>query len=136
MVSWSREDHGLHVPPWRVERELWRRAAGFGRRGGQRVQLSPRGQQQRRKRGGGDGGVAFGRAQRGSGGGGGGGEGPGEERSSPVIFKDLDGERGDERQQPVGDVGQNQLLVGVTADTNVCGAGLKQKSTERQTGGY
>jgi len=122
VVSRVGEDHRLRVPPRRVEGELRRGAAGFGGRGGQRIHL-PSGGQERRRHGGG--GVAF-RTQGGSrgGGGGGGGEGSGEEGSGPVVFKDLDGQRGDERQQPVGDVSQNQLLVGVPADTNVCRAGL------------
>ncbi|TNN73581.1 hypothetical protein EYF80_016176 [Liparis tanakae] len=115
VVSRVGEDHRLRVPPRRVEGELRRGAAGFGGRGGQRIHF-PSGGQERRRHGGG--GVAF-RAQGGSrGGGGGGGEGSGEEGSGPVVFKDLDGQRGDERQQPVGDVSQNQLLVGVPADTN------------------
>lgn len=125
MVSRSREEHRLHVPPRSVEGELRRRAAGFGRRGGERVQLCSGGQHHRRQRGRGEGGVAVGRSQRGNRRRG--AEGPAEERSVPVVFKDLDGQRGDERQQPVGDVSQNQLLVGVTADPNVGGASLKQK---------
>lgn len=131
MLSRSRENHWLHVPPRRVEGELWRRAAGFGGCGGQRVQLSS-GQQQGRQRGGGKGSVAFSRPQRRNRGGG--GEGPREERSGPVILKDLDGQRGDERKQPVGDVGQNQLLVSIAADTNMSGASLKQEGTEGQRG--
>lgn len=115
----------LHVSPRRVKQELWRRAAGFGGCGGQRVQLSSGGRQQRRQRGG-EGGVALSRTQRGNRGRG--GEGPGEQRSGPVVFKDLHGQRGDERQQPVGDVRQNQLLVGVTADTDVSGTSLKRKN--------
>lgn len=66
--------------------------------------------------------------QRWSSGGGGGGEGAGEEGTGPVVLKDLDGQRGDERQQPVGDVSQNQLLVGVPADPNVGRTGLKHKT--------
>lgn len=126
VVSRGGEDHRLHVPPRCVKGKLWRRAAGFGGRGGQRVQLSSGGQQQGRQRGGGEGGVAVSRTQRGSGGGG--GEGPREERSGPVVFKDLHRQGGDERQQPVGDVSQDQLLVGVAADSNVGRAGLKDEA--------
>lgn len=132
MVSRGGEDHRLHIPARCVKGKLWRRAAGFGGRGGQRVQLPSRGQQQRRHGGGGEGGVAVSRTQRGSRGRG--GEGPGEEGSGPVVFKDLDRQGGDERQQPVGDVSQDQLLVGVAADPDVGGAGLKDGGREGQGG--
>lgn len=128
VLSRGGEDHRLRVPPRSVEGELWRGAAGFGGRGGQRVHLPSGGEQLRRPGGGGgEGGVAFGTLM---GSRGGGGQGPGEEGSGPVVFKDLDGQRGDERQQPVGDVSQNQLLVGVAADTNVGGAGLRKMKDE------
>lgn len=132
MLSGRRENHRLHIPPRCVKGELWRRAAGFGGCGGQRVQLSCGGQQQRRQRGGGEGGIAFSLTQRGDRGGG--GEGPCEQRSGPVVFKDLYGQRGDERQQPVGDVRQNQLLVSITADTDVSGTSLKRKRQDGEGG--
>lgn len=88
----------------------------FGGRGGQRVR------HQRRQRGGAcvavSGGVVGGRHR--------GGHRAGEEGPRPVVFKDLDRQRGHERQQAVGDVSQDQLLVGVTADTNVGGASLEE----------
>lgn len=62
-----------------------------------------------------------------------GGQGAGEERPGPIILKDLNSQRGDERQQPVGHVGQNQLLVGITADTNVGGASLRQGAEREGT---
>lgn len=130
VVSRGGEHHRLHVPPRCVEGELWRRTSGFGGRGGQRVQLSSWWHQQRRQRGGGEG-VTVSGTHRGDGGG---GERPGEERSRPVVFKDLDRQRGDERQQTVGYVSQNQLLVGVTTDTNVGGPGLKRKGGEGDEG--
>lgn len=49
-----------------------------------------------------------------------------EEGPRPVVFKDLDRQRGHEWQQTVGDVSQDQLLVGITADTNVGGASLEK----------
>ena len=122
VMSQGGEHHRLHVPPRRVEGKLRGRAGGFGGRGGQRVQLSSWWHRKRRQRGGGEG-VTFSGTHRGDGGG---RERPGEERSRPVVFKDLDRQRGDERQQTVGDVSQNQLLVGITTDTNMGGAGLKR----------
>lgn len=113
--SRSGEDHRRHVPPRRLKSKLGRRAAVFGRRGGQRFG------HQRRQRGGAC--VAF------SGGlveGHGGGHGASEEGTRPIVFKDLDRQRGHQRQQTVGDVSQDQLLVGVTADTDVGGASLKE----------
>ena len=73
--------------------------------------------EKRRQRGGG---VAFRRSRRR-------GEGRREEGPAPVVFKDLDAQRGDEREEAVGDVSEDQLLVGVAADTDVGGAGLKQR---------
>lgn len=57
----------------------------------------------------------------------------GEERPGPIILEDLNGQRGDERQQAVGHVGQNQLLVGITANTNMGGASLSQGAEREGT---
>lgn len=55
-----------------------------------------------------------------------GGRGASQEGPRPIVFKDLDGQRRHQGQQAVGDVSQDQLLVSITADTNVGGAGLEQ----------
>lgn len=124
LLARAGQDQGLDVPAGCVEGELRRRAAGFRGRGGQRV----RGQQEGRDGGGGEG-EAFSGAPRGRRRG---GKGPGEEgRSGPVVFEDLDRQRGDQGQQPVCDVSQNQLLVSVATDTNVGGASLEEIKTRQ-----
>lgn len=108
------EDHRRHIPPRSLKSKLGRRTAVFEWRGGQRVG------HKRRQRGGAC--VAFsglvGAHRR--------GRGAREEGTRPVVFEDLDRQRGHERQQTVGDVSQDQLLVGVTADANVGGASLEE----------
>lgn len=88
----------------------------FGRCGGQGVRHQRR--QRGRARVAFSGGVVGGRHR--------GGHRASEEGPHPIVFKDLDRQRGHERQQTVGDVSQDQLLVGVTADPNVGGASLEE----------
>lgn len=115
-MSRSGEDHRCYISARGLKGKLRRRTAVLRWRGSQWIRL------QRWQRGSTcvdfNCGLVGGRNR--------GGRGASQEGPRPIVFKDLDRQRRHQRQQAVGDVSQNQLLVRVAADTNVGGPGLEQ----------
>lgn len=54
-------------------------------------------------------------------------EGPSEERTGPIVFKDLNRQCGHEGQQTVCDMSQDQLFVSITTNANMGGASLEDR---------